>query len=685
MPLLCISPSRLLPAVLLTVAGLAAHADLAPDVTFAGDGAAAINLGPGFDFGTAIVRHADGGYVVGGFSAREIDGTALFRVVVARYAGDGTLVAGFGDAGVVELGEALIPPLPAPVPPALFVGGQVTALAVQPADGRIVVAGIWSADGNTVDPFLLRLLADGGLDPSFGTGGVRVFGEPELADAAPRAIAVDSAGRIVVAGYTDRTGQPDEGMVLRLLADGSFDAGFASGGIYLREDPDASSLGFRLNGLALLSGDRILAAGGSLDAALLQLDATGTPDPAFGDDGVAVWAGDGGSDDMFFGLVVEGGGPIMAVGSVTAGGNADGLMVRFAGDGQVDAAFGSDGVLLLPDDGSGEFLRSVAWRSAGDYVVGGNEIRPLQVSPAGTALSPLGSEPVLRDVGALVADGDDVVGVGVDATTTPPPDSQFVTFRLAVTDLPDETDTVPDAFAFTAQEGVATSAFIVSDAATITGITAAAPVSVAGGEFSVNCTGTWRSTDSLILGGQTICVRHVSSAAPGGVTETTLTIGGVGATFTSTTRDDQPDAFTFTPQTGVRLVYIIVSEAITIGGIDAPTRVLVANGEVSIGCNDIWYTARETRETVRLISEGEQVCVRHLAAPLKLQTVTTTLTLGGTVVGDTITGGVSGTFSSTTTDGKPLPGSSALDPWSLGLLGLAALCRRRRCRCSGSA
>lgn len=96
-------------------------------------------------------------------------------------------------------------------------------------------------------------------------------------------------------------------------------------------------------------------------------------------------------------------------------------------------------------------------------------------------------------------------------------------------------DTTPAAFSFVDQTGVATSTTITSAPVTISGIDAAAAVTVAGGTYSVGCTTTYVGTAGTISNGETVCVRHTSAATAGTATHTTLTVGGVSDVFTSTT------------------------------------------------------------------------------------------------------------------------------------------------------
>ncbi len=95
-------------------------------------------------------------------------------------------------------------------------------------------------------------------------------------------------------------------------------------------------------------------------------------------------------------------------------------------------------------------------------------------------------------------------------------------------------DTVPDAFAFVDQAGVALYATITSAPVTITGITAAAPISVTGGVYSING-GAFTSAAGTVANGSSVRARHPSAEAPGTSVDTVLNVGGVTDTFTSTT------------------------------------------------------------------------------------------------------------------------------------------------------
>ena len=106
------------------------------------------------------------------------------------------------------------------------------AMALQP-DGKIVVAGDTEPGSTGIDFAVLRYTSAGALDTTFGTGGKVIT--PVSADGAhdrPRGLAVQSDGKIVVAGGTTSTavGATSDFAVVRYNTDGSLDAGFGTGG-----------------------------------------------------------------------------------------------------------------------------------------------------------------------------------------------------------------------------------------------------------------------------------------------------------------------------------------------------------------------------------------------------------------------------------------------------------------------
>jgi hypothetical protein len=102
-------------------------------------------------------------------------------------------------------------------------------------------------------------------------------------------------------------------------------------------------------------------------------------------------------------------------------------------------------------------------------------------------------------------------------------------------------DTVPTAFKFTDRVNVEHAVTIVSNALIIGGFNKSTPISVANGEYSIGCNGVFTASAATISPGEKVCVRHVSASQPGTWTDTTLTIGGIADTFSSTTRNGPPN------------------------------------------------------------------------------------------------------------------------------------------------
>ena len=95
-------------------------------------------------------------------------------------------------------------------------------------------------------------------------------------------------------------------------------------------------------------------------------------------------------------------------------------------------------------------------------------------------------------------------------------------------------DSTPDAFSFTAANGVALGTVQTSNSITVAGINAAATISVGNGEYQINSAG-WTSASGTVNNNDTVTVRHTASATNNASVSTTLNIGGVTANFVSTT------------------------------------------------------------------------------------------------------------------------------------------------------
>jgi uncharacterized delta-60 repeat protein len=173
------------------------------DQTFAQRGRFRRRLVARVDYATGLAGLPDGSVVAGGISFPRTPTPEHSIVTLAQVTPGGALDPSFGSAGVSTFDID---------PPTSHVAN---ALARQ-ADGKIVFAG--AVIGPTGEPtggvLVGRALADGSLDPSFGTGGIVNTPVGDLATA--HAVALQGDGKIVIAGYT-RMGGAARFLVARYL------------------------------------------------------------------------------------------------------------------------------------------------------------------------------------------------------------------------------------------------------------------------------------------------------------------------------------------------------------------------------------------------------------------------------------------------------------------------------------
>lgn len=210
-----------------------------------GDGIASATIGTQDASACRIVIDGDGGSVVAVRS--EADGHAA--LVLARFTAEGALDSGFGGgSGVVDtsIGSAT---------PAVF------GLAVD-GSGRILVGGSSSVGAREVLT-VARYSAQGVLDASFGSGGL-VTTEIGTGSSGVQDIAVDQSGRIVVAGFShvhSPWGESFNGAITiaRYTDDGVLDAAFGDGNGIVTTSILYSTL--RPSAMALDDAGRIIVAG----------------------------------------------------------------------------------------------------------------------------------------------------------------------------------------------------------------------------------------------------------------------------------------------------------------------------------------------------------------------------------------------------------------------------------------
>jgi uncharacterized delta-60 repeat protein len=319
-------------------------------------------------------RQSDGKVI--GVGRRLIDEPVMdIRLVVYRLEPGGSLDTTFGVQGIFELSDATH-------------GNLSTADAViLDPDGDIVVAG---SRGDEL--IVLRLLAGGTLDDSFGEGGV--FVGPAYDHGAYLVRTAAGGYRVTTSTQTSESAC----RVIGLTADGAIDTSFGVSGISAVETPLGNAIA--CYSMESLADDRLLLTGITSGSAFAtRLLATGAPDPTFAADAVA------GSMTEASAIAVADDGKILIAGS----NETDRLIMRLSADGALDPSFGNAGSSLidLPSEhGSRPLVHVLNVRPDGSVVAAG--VDELSESPF-----------VIRLLGDGGGDGPGVLSVveaGVDAT-----------------------------------------------------------------------------------------------------------------------------------------------------------------------------------------------------------------------------------------------------------------------------
>ncbi|MDQ4121750.1 MAG: delta-60 repeat domain-containing protein [Acidobacteriota bacterium] len=196
---------------------------------------------------------------------------------------------------------------------------NIVDLAVQP-DGKIIAVGVsFSSMGSTV---VVRYNLDGSLDSTFGNAG-KTF----IQSANPRSLALQSDGKIVIAGsqVVGTTGESplNDFFVGRLNPNGSLDTTFNGTGTLVlsvragNNDDVARSVKIQPDGKIVLGGtstpDFTFI---SPEYAIVRLNPTGTLDTSFDGDGKVFTRFPGNHNNVLFGaLAIQTDGKIVATGS----------------------------------------------------------------------------------------------------------------------------------------------------------------------------------------------------------------------------------------------------------------------------------------------------------------------------------------------------------------------------------
>ncbi len=272
------------------------------DTTFGTGGKVVTAIGNDSDRAWAVAIQADGKIVVAGESNQGPTSGVDFALV--RYLPNGTLDASFGNGGKVvtaiksNTGRDAVYALALPV-----VNGEQRILAV----------------GGDGDFQAVRYLPNGTLDASFGLGG-KVSGLFNANIGGARGVALLPGGQAVLAGAIG-----NDFAAAQLSASGQLDPGFGTGGRFTRDVANgnwdsATAIVRQADGKLLLGGWANTGNSSAGDFAALRLLANGTLDAGFGSNGVVIHAtASGTKNDQAHGLALQADDRVPAVRAFQAG------------------------------------------------------------------------------------------------------------------------------------------------------------------------------------------------------------------------------------------------------------------------------------------------------------------------------------------------------------------------------
>ncbi len=220
------------------------------------------------------------------------------------------------------------------------------AMTVQ-ADGRILAAGIAAPPGPRRIA-ITRLTSDGRIDPSFSGDGLLTLTFPDADNALDvAAVVTQPDGRIVVVGTAiARPTSPGRLVAARFRPDGSLDLSY---GVVGRADITLPGALARTTAAALDAAGNLLVGGHTFmadtesDMLAVRVRPDGSPDPGFGVGGLVI-TDFGVGNDSTSGVVIQPDGRIVLAGTTQTGPmSSRAAALRLLQDGSLDPDFGTGG------------------------------------------------------------------------------------------------------------------------------------------------------------------------------------------------------------------------------------------------------------------------------------------------------------------------------------------------------
>ncbi len=313
----------------------------------------------------ALAIQADGKVVAAGYI---YEGAGNQDQIIVRFLPNGSLDPTFSGDGIFLLDHTQN-----------YVEA-VAAIISQP-DGKLLVAAQEVNDLNKKDALIYRLNDDASFDTPFGAGTYYIFPASVLSNDQyyPTAMTLLPDGSFLITGaYLGP--EPRRVFIVKFLADGQKDLSFGTSGRILFQPlldflPNATVA--IANAIAVDTYGRVLIAGSSGNTNLTNIflarcTPNGAIDSTFNNTGI-VWhePGQNTSSVEGFAVIPTGDGRIMVMGSyMQSPDSARFILLRYGPDGQLDPGFGDEGVAALGLESLSPGICATI-DAQGRYIVGG--------------------------------------------------------------------------------------------------------------------------------------------------------------------------------------------------------------------------------------------------------------------------------------------------------------------------
>ena len=324
---------------LLALSPLALAAGGELDPTFDGDGRVTLDLGAADESAVDVAVQPDGKIVV--------LGTTGMSAVLARYTSTGALDTTFDGDGFL-----------------VFTSLHPSALALQP-DGKIIVAGTANADFA-----LARFKDDGTPDDSFDGDGLASADFVNHSNDIGRGVALQSDGKIVVGGSSDANHELGTVTVARFKGDGTLDDSFYNHGFrgWCCMNSYATAVAIQTNGKIVVAGSTGVFSH-TPRFFVSRLKTNGTRDSSFSNDGQLQTKF--GAEAHGLDVAVQADGRVVVAGSVGAFKHSDFALARYTSSGKLDTTFSGDGKRRMDFSGGADEALGLVIQPNGRIVAAG--------------------------------------------------------------------------------------------------------------------------------------------------------------------------------------------------------------------------------------------------------------------------------------------------------------------------